>query len=62
MPELTVVDGRVPSALQRLVEDHLASCRAKGLSSKTVRTRMATLCVTSSSPGVRVKRSPSHPS
>jgi integrase/recombinase XerD len=37
MPELTVDDGRAPSALKRLVEDYLASCRAKGLSSKTVK-------------------------
>ena len=36
MPELTVVPPQAPSALERLVEDYLAACRARGLSPATV--------------------------
>jgi len=37
MPELTLVDSQETTALDRLVDDYLASCRARGLSPKTVR-------------------------
>jgi len=37
MPKLTVVEPREITALDRLVDDYLASCRARGLSSKTVK-------------------------
>ena len=37
MPELTVVEPRETTAVDRLVDDYLASCRARGLSPKTVK-------------------------
>lgn len=37
MPELTLVEPRDSTALDRLVDDYLASCRARGLSPKTVK-------------------------
>lgn len=37
MPDLKVVEPAPPSALEGLVEDYLAHCRAKGLSPKTIR-------------------------
>src|SRR5262245_32572339 len=37
MADLHVVEGSKPSALEGLVEDYLASCRARGLSPKTIR-------------------------
>lgn len=37
MPKLTVVEPRESTRLDRLVDDYLASCRARGLSPKTVK-------------------------
>src|SRR5215472_12845609 len=37
MPELRVVEPAKPTTLEGLVEDYLASCRARGLSPKTIR-------------------------
>lgn len=37
MPELTIVETRETTPLDRLVDDYLASCRARGLSPKTVK-------------------------
>ena len=37
MPELRVIEPARPTALEGLVEDYLASCRARGLSPKTIR-------------------------
>lgn len=37
MPDLTVVESRSRTDLERLVDDYLASCRARGLSPKTVK-------------------------
>ena len=37
MSELRVVEPAKPTTLEGLVEDHLASCRARGLSPKTIR-------------------------
>lgn len=36
MPNLTVVEPDAPSALEQLVEDYLASCRARGLAPRTI--------------------------
>lgn len=36
MPNLSVVEPTAPSALEQLVEDYLASCRARGLAPRTV--------------------------
>ncbi len=36
MPNLSVVEPHAPSALEQLVEDYLASCRARGLAPRTV--------------------------
>jgi len=36
MPDLTVVRPAEPSALERLVDDYLLACRAKGLSPNTI--------------------------
>jgi len=37
MPDLKVVEPAKPTTLEGLVEDYLASCRARGLSPKTIR-------------------------
>ena len=37
MADLKVVEPTKPTALEGLVEDYLASCRARGLSPKTIR-------------------------
>ena len=37
MPDLKVVKGKKPEALDRLVDDYLADCAARGLSPKTIR-------------------------
>lgn len=37
MPELTLIQAAAPPAIARLVEDYLVSCRARGLSPKTVK-------------------------
>ena len=37
MPKLTVVEPKKPAAIERLIEDYLTHCRAKGHSIKTVK-------------------------
>ncbi len=36
MPDLTVVRPAVPTALERLVDDYLMACRARGLALTTI--------------------------
>ncbi len=36
MPDLTIVEPRTASPLEQLVEDYLASCRARGLAPRTI--------------------------